>query len=158
MTISKDTALRHDSAVAAAGLSHRAVEVAEHHLLAALSRPQPGRERAWARRVAAQLQIARDALAHHRLEVEGPEGLYAELQFEAPWLIPRLHQLAAQLERIEREVVDLASEVGRVESGDLQAIAFIRADATHMLVSLRDVVSKEVDLVYERFNEPAAAD
>ena len=54
--------------------------------------------------------------------------------------------------------VDLASEVGRVASGDLQAIAFTRADATDMLVSLRNVVSKEADLVCERFNEPDAAD
>lgn len=122
------------------------------------SRERGSSERAWARRVADKLNRARDAIAAHRQEVEGPDGLYEELRFEAPRLLPRVHQLMTQLERIEREATDLATEVRRVEDGDLQGLPSIRGDAEHLLMSLRDVMAKESDLMFERFNEPPALD
>ena len=131
---------------------------AQEHLYAALRRPQPARERHWAQAVGAELGSALAALRDHRLEVEQPAGLYAELQRDAPWATPRIRQIAAQLRRIESEAIDLQIEVARVEAGDLQAVGTVRGEAERILLSLRDLLTKETDLIYERFNEPAALD
>jgi hypothetical protein len=131
---------------------------AEAHLHAALRRPQPLRERRWAEAVATELAAALAALRDHRLEVEGPQGLYDELRREAPWTEPRLRQIAAQLRRLESEIVDLQIEVARVEGGDNQGLHQIRADAERMLLSIRELLGKEADLIYERFSEPSALD
>lgn len=152
------SARREAESVEGAERSHRTVALAEKHLQAALRRPQPSRERAWAREVATQLAEGREALAAHRKEVEGPEGLYDELRFEAPWLLGRVSQLTNQLNRIEQEAGDLSAEVERVAEGDFQPLPYIRADAERMLLSLRDVLTKETDLMFERFNQPAALD
>jgi len=90
--------------------------------------------------------------------VAGDGGLYDEFRFEAPWLVPRVDQLITQLRRIEAEAGDLATEVQRVVEGDLQAMPAIRSEAERLGVMVRDLMAKEVDLIYERFNEPAALD
>ena len=131
---------------------------AQELLFVALRRPQPTRERRWAEAVGAALAGALAALRQHRLEVEGPLGLYAELRRDAPWSGARLRRISAQLRRLEAEVVDLQMEVARVEAGDFESISDVRADAERMLLALRDLLSKEADLVWERFNEPAALD
>lgn len=146
------------ASIDAAARSHDTLEIAERALLAALGRPQPTRERAWAERVATELKAASEAIEAHRREVEGEHGLYGELRFEAPWLLARVHQLSAQLARIQAEARDLGDEVQRVIDGDMQGLSAIRADAERMLVSLRDLRSKETDLIFERFNEPVALD
>jgi len=146
------------ASIDAATRSHDALDLAEHALHAALGRPQPARERAWARHVATELHAAVEAIEAHRREVEGEHGLYGELRFEAPWLLPRVHQLRAQLARIEAEARDLTEEVQRVIGGDLQGLSAIRTDAERMLLSLRDLRAKENDLIFERFNEPVALD
>jgi hypothetical protein len=146
------------SAVRGAERTQGALLQAQEHLFAALRRPQPTRERRWAEAVAAELSAAGARLREHRLEVEGPAGLYAELLRDAPWTQSRLRQLASQLRRIESEAVDLQSEVERVAQGDFESIAAVRSDAEWMLLSLRDILSKEADLIWERFNEPAALD
>lgn len=147
-----------ESAVRGAERTHSALLEAQDHLYAALRRPQPMRERRWAEAVGTELAAALHAFREHRLEVEGPAGLYAEIQRDAPWTQARLRQIAAQLRRIEAEVIDLQVEVARVEAGDLDSIGAIRADAERMLLTLRDLLSKEVDLIYERFNQPPALD
>ena len=146
------------SAIRGAERTQDALLKAQEHLFAALRRPQPTRERRWADTVATELSAAVARLREHRLEVEGPSGLYAELLRDAPWTQSRLRQLAAQLRRIEGEAVDLQAEVARVAGGDFESIAAIRSDAERMLLTLRDVLSKEADLIWERFNEPAALD
>ncbi|MGE0600724.1 MAG: hypothetical protein AB7J35_04840 [Dehalococcoidia bacterium] len=147
-----------ESAVRTAERTQNALMVAQEHLYAALRRPQPLRERRWADSVATELSAALAAFREHRLEVESPAGLYAEILRDAPWAAARLRQLAAQLRRIESEVIDLEIEVARVAAGDLESISSIRSDAERMLLTLRDLLSKEVDLIYERFNQPAAVD
>jgi hypothetical protein len=42
--------------------------------------------------------------------------------------------------------------------GDFHALPAIRADAERMLRTLGDLMSNEADLIWERFNEPAALD
>lgn len=145
-------------AVRGAERTQDALLKAQEHLFTALRRPQPTREKRWAETVAGDLAAAIAALREHRLEVEGPTGLYAEMLRDAPWTQSRLRQLAAQLRRVEGEAVDLEAEVARVAAGDLDSIAAVRADAEWMLLSLRDILSKEADLIWERFNEPAALD
>ncbi|GAB4332538.1 MAG: hypothetical protein Kow0010_18510 [Dehalococcoidia bacterium] len=131
------------SAIERAGRSHDVLAEAQRVLSTALGRPQPRREAKW---------------ADHRAQVVGPGGLYDEFRTEAPWLLGRVDQLAAQFGRVEREAEDLAREVERVRSGDLQNLPAIRADAERMLALLRDLLARETDLIYEQFNEPAALD
>lgn len=147
-----------EGAVRGAERTQESLLTAQEHLFVALRRAQPTRERRWAEAVGAALASALSALREHRLEVEGPDGLYGELRRDAPWTQGRLRQIAAQLRRIEAEIVDLQSETSRVEAGDFESIGAIRGDAERMLLSIRDLVSKEADLIWERFNEPAALD
>jgi hypothetical protein len=147
-----------ESAVKGAEKTQNALLTAQEHLYTALRRPQPLRERRWAEAVGAALAAALSAFREHRLEVEGPAGLYAEILRDAPWSQGRLRQIAAQVRRLEAEIVDLQVEVARVEAGDLDGITTIRADAERMLLTLRDLLSKEADLIFERFNQPPALD
>jgi hypothetical protein len=146
------------SAIAAAGQTTTGLLAAQEHLFAALRRPQPTRERRWATEVAAALDAALRAIRAHRDEVEGADGLYSQIQRDAPWAVPRIRQVAVQLARLEADVIDLQIEVARVEAGDFQAIAAVRTEAESVLLSLRDILNKEADLIYERFNEPGALD
>lgn len=146
------------SALKGAERTQDALTMAQEHLFRVLRRPQPSRQRRWAEAVQAELAAAVAALRDHRLEVERQEGLYAELRRDAPWVEPRINQIAAQLRRTESEAADLQVEVQRVMEGDLYALPAIRADAERMLHTLRDLMSNEADLIWERFNEPAALD
>lgn len=160
MTIARsspaDSAQR--AAVEGAERTQDTLTKAQEHLFRVLRRPQPARERRWAEAVGSELAAAVAALREHRLEVERPDGLYAELRRDAPWVEPRIRQIAAQLRRIESEAIDLQIEVARVEGGDFDGISAIRSDAEHMLHTLRDLMGKEADLIWERFNEPGALD
>jgi hypothetical protein len=145
-------------AIDAAVTTRNALVDAREHLFRALGRPQPGRERKWAGRVWQELASAREALQQHRAEVESDEGLYGELKVDAPRLLPRVEQLKAQLARIITEADDLAAEVDRVRNGDPQSLATIRYDAERMLATLQDLIARENDIIFERFNEPPALD
>ena len=147
-----------ESALGGAGRSHGGLVEAQHRLHRALGKAQPGREREWAALVLKEMQVARQLLAAHREEVQGANGLYDQLRFEAPWLLPRLQQLVSQMARLEAEAADLETEARRVADGDLSGLASIRHDAERMLAVLRDLLAKESDLIYERFNEPPALD
>src|SRR5574340_1030741 len=85
------------AALEGAEYTETALLQAQEHLYAALRRPQPGRERRWAEAVGAELAVAIAALRNHRLEVEGDDGLFAELRRDAPWVAPRIRQATAQL-------------------------------------------------------------
>lgn len=147
-----------ESAVRGAERTQSSLLEAQEHLFVALRRPQPTRERRWAEMVSTELAAALGALRTHRLEVERPDGLYGEIRRDAPWSEARLRQIAAQLRRIESEIVDLQVETARVEAGDFESISAIRGDAERMLLSVRNLLSKEADLIWERFNEPVALD
>jgi|GEM_PF-1398383 len=146
------------AAVRGAERTQNALLEAQEHLFRALRRPQPTRERRWAEAVNTELSRALAAVREHRLEVEGPQGLYAEIRRDAPWTEPRLRRISAQLRRLEEELVDLQVEAARVEAGDLSPLGDLRADAERALLSLRDILSREADLIWERFNEPVAQD
>ena len=148
----RDTALGHAEETRSGLLE------AQELLYRALRRPQPMRERRWAAAVSTALGRALEALRNYRLQVEGQQGLYAELLRDAPWAAPTVRQLGAQLNRIEAEAVDLQIEVARVEAGDFQAVHGIRGEAERVMLSLREALNREADLIYERFNEPAALD
>ncbi|MEZ4492647.1 MAG: hypothetical protein R3C29_04950 [Dehalococcoidia bacterium] len=145
-------------AISQTGTSHRSLVTAQNSLFRALGRAAPLREREWAARVAEALDEARRCIASHRASVEGHGGLYDELRFEAPWLLSRVQQLVNQLRRLEAEAEDLSIEVERVRQGDLEPLPRIRAEAELVLRSLREVMAKETDIIWERFNEPVALD
>jgi hypothetical protein len=148
---------QHASVSAAEQTQHALLE-AHEHLYTALRRPQPMRERRWAEVVSAELARALGAVRDHRLEVEGRHGLYAEILRDAPWAAPRIRQISAQLGRVEAETIDLQIEVARVEAGDNQALPVVREEAERILRSVRDILNKESDLIYERFAEYGALD
>ena len=145
-------------AIARTGTSHHSLTAAQEGLFRALGRAAPFRERAWAGRVGEALATTRQRIAEHRAEVEGRQGLYEELRFEAPWLLPRVQQLTNQLRRLEAEAEDLSTEVARVADGDLEPLPRIRTEAELILRSLREIMAKEADIVWERFNQPVALD
>lgn len=149
---------RQRRAITQSAASQNALFAAQQELQRALVLPQTGREQRWAKAVARALEDARKALDAHKHEVRGPGGLYEELRFEAPWLIPRVDQLIAQMDRVERELADLAADVRRVEEGDLRDVHRIRHDAERALAMVRDLLAREGDLVYEQFYEPAELD
>lgn len=146
------------SALRVKGEDHVSLFASIQELEAALGQAQPGREASWAELVSTRLQVLRRALTDHVGHARQPDGLYEEIEEEAPRLAPRLRQLERQLQRLEAEARDLQLEVERVRNDDLSALGAIRSDAERMLGSLREVLAKENDLVFERFEEPPALD
>ena len=138
--------------------SERSLARAQHRLETALRAAQPGRAKAWATAVQPPLEVLREALAHHSKQMLGPEGLYGELESEAPHLTSRVRQVERQLLRITREAEDLAREIELVTEGTLGGLPGIRGDAERLLRAIRDLMSKENDLIFEQFEEPPALD
>jgi hypothetical protein len=52
------------------------------------------------RRLAAALQEARERLAAHNAEAEGPDGLLSQVLHDAAWLSPRVHAVAQEHDRL----------------------------------------------------------
>lgn len=149
---------RQVAAIESKDQSQDTLSVAQSHLHRVLATAQVGREPAWAKEVAQALAAARDAMRQHRNTVRAPDGLYAEIQFSAPWLDSRVKQMERQLDRVLQEASDLAEEVARTQEGESRATLGIRSDAERMLASLRDLMAKENDLVYQCLEEPPAVD
>jgi len=138
--------------------SDASLRQAQRALARATRPPEPGREHDWVAEVTPALETAQRAMHLHREAMEGPRGLYEELQHEAQWLVPRLERLLGRLGRIEAETDALRQALARtgVEPGD--GSATIRADAERMLGRLRALAAREGDLLFDRFNEPSAGD
>jgi len=138
--------------------SHHALIEAQAHLHRALEKAQGGREMEWSRQVAKDLREARRKIASHRSEVRASSGLYHELQFEAPRLIPRVEKMASLLVRLEEQAARLAERVEVICGGDARALRGVRPEAEKMLQSLRTLMFQENDLIFERFREIGAPD
>jgi hypothetical protein len=131
---------------------------AERALARASRAPDPGQEREWVAEVTPALETAQRAIRLHREAMEGPRGLYEELQHEAQWLVPRLERLLARLGHIEAETDGLRRILAGASDEPAASPAAIRADAQRMLRALRALASREGDLLFDRFNEPSAGD
>lgn len=138
--------------------SDESLRAAERALARATHPPEPGRERDWVAEVTPALETAQHAMRLHREAVEGPQGLYEELQHEAQWLVPRLERLLGRLGRIEAETDALRQMLTGASDEPTQGAAAIRADAQRMLGKLRALAVREGDLLFDRFNEPSAGD
>lgn len=138
--------------------SHCALSEAQSHLYAVLSAALVGRERAWAQGVVGALRAAHDAVEQHAAEVGAPDGLYGEILLDAPWLERRVERVQRQLARLRQQVGDLARTVESVAGGERDAARSVRYEAEQMLVALRDLMSQENELVYERLDDPPALD
>ncbi len=138
--------------------THTSLLEIQNHLYEALQAAQKNREKKWADYVAKKLKSVRDMIQQHTEEVRAPDGLYYELQFEAPHLIKRVEQLIEQLEFIAVKAADLAASLEEIKEGDQQALKQIRPDAELMLAQLRNLISKENDIIYERFRDEGHVD
>jgi hypothetical protein len=153
-----DRSVVRQRAIDAQVASHCALGDAQSHLYQALAAALVGRERPWARRVSDALRAAEEAIERHAASVTAPDGLYAEILLDAPWLARRVERVERQLARLGAEVGDLARSVEAVASGESVDASGVRTDAERMLASLRDVMSQENELVYEQLAEPPALD
>ncbi len=131
---------------------------AERALARATRAPEPGREGEWVAEVTPALETAQRAMRLHREAMEGPRGLYEELQHEAQWLVPRLERLLARLGHIEAATDELRRMLAGASEEPGEGTATIRTDAQRMLRSLRALAVREGDLLFDRFNEPSAGD
>lgn len=138
--------------------SHCALSDAQAHLYDVLAAAVVGRERAWAQNVVGAIDAARAAIERHAAEVTAHDGLYAEILTDTPWLARRVDRVQRQLARLQRQVGDLVATLEAVTSGESADAAGVRADAEQMLLSLRDLMGQENELVYEQLNEPPALD
>jgi len=138
--------------------SEESLRQAERALARAARPPEPGREREWVAEVTPALETAQRAIRLHREVMEGPSGLYEELQHEAQWLVPRLERLLGRLGRIEAETGALRRMLAGASDESAHGTAAIRADAQRMLGLLRALARREGDLLFDRFNEPSAGD
>lgn len=145
-------------ALAGSRESQRALAPLQWDLHAALNAAQPGREREWARLVGERLRLLAESITVHRQQVEGPDGLYDELRFEAPWMLPRVQRLSVALDALQRSTEALARRLSTVEDGRPDNMQALRDDGEQLLLDLRKILAAEADLAFERFNEPVAMD
>jgi phage shock protein A len=118
-------------------------------LEAALARPA-GDAEAWRAQVGAALGAVDAALDDHVAEVEGPDGLYAEI-------LERTPRLAHQIEVLRREHVDLRDRVAAIRprltaSLDEREIERIREDSLELLKQISRHRHRGADLVFESYD------
>lgn len=152
LTISQSQAIRQTAR------SHDALIEAQAHLHRALEMAQGRRAIEWARLVSKELEAAREKLVNHREEVRASSGLYFELQFESPRLIPRVRKISALLQQLEKQAADLAARVEVICGGNDRRLDEIRPEAEAMLQTLRTLMFQENDLIFERFREIGVPD
>jgi chromosome segregation ATPase len=145
-----------EAAINATVRSHRALVAAQAHLERALGSAQTGREQSWAEEVVSELRKARDLLSTHRNEVQSPQGLYRQIESEAPHFAPRIEGLIEDLTRIEEHAALLVEELRGICQGKHRHLLDIRPDAALMMTEIRRLMAMEADIVFERFEEPPA--
>ncbi len=106
----------------------------------------------WIGEVNTSLAELRQALDEHILEVESPDGLFAEIMLSAP-------RLGSEVDALRSEHRELLSGVARAQ----EAARTVAADPTHPVHSLRRAVTtllgrlvlhrqRGADLVFEAYN------
>lgn len=118
-------------------------------LEAALARPA-GDADAWRAGVSAALDAVDAALDDHIAEVEGPDGLYAEI-------LERTPRLAHQVEVLQREHVDLRQRVAAIrpqlaDPVDERQVEHIREDSLELLKQISRHRHRGADLVFESYD------
>ncbi len=130
---------------------HDALVAAMQQLDGALVAAAPGREAAWASRVAADLRDVRSALEQHRASAEGAGGLFAELQAVLPAASYRLGKLRQGHAAMLDETDGLLTSIERMADDGTGSFDAIRRRVSVLLSGMRAHQAQEVDLIYEAF-------
>ncbi len=130
---------------------HDALVAAMQQLDGALVAAAPGREAAWASRVAADLRDVRSALEQHRASAEGAAGLFGQLQAALPGATYRLGKLRQAHSALLDEADGLLTSIERLAERSSGSYAAIRQRVSALLTGLRAHQAQEVDLIYEAF-------
>jgi hypothetical protein len=108
----------------------------------------PTGESGWTDRLLGAMRQLQTALYQHVEEVEGPDGLLAELTATAPRLANQIAHVQEEHPVLCRQVAEI---IGRIEAGSVAA-ADLRAEATEVLMGVVRHRQKGADLVYEGYN------
>jgi len=101
----------------------------------------------WRSNLQTELESLRIALAQHVKEVEGAEGLLAQLRDDAPRLINKIDRVRDEHPELTQQVADaIASAKGSSDAEDL------RSQVLAVLVSIVRHRQRGADLVYEGYN------
>lgn len=144
--VSERTAAEHDALLAAI-----------HQLERALAAPAPGREREWARQVAATLDATRQQIEEHRRSAEAEDGLLVELQRALPEAAYRIDKLKEAHGAFIEETNGLLRDVEQLATSGHGSADAIRRRAAALLSELRHHQARQVDLIYEAFNRDIGA-
>lgn len=133
--------------------SHRSLLSAVHQVGAALASPAPGREQEWGKGVLAGLRELGEALRAHVAAVQAPDGLYEEVETAMPQAGNRVQYLRETNQSLQDRIELLEREVRRIAQGEGTAFMAVRANALQFIGEVRHQQSREVDLVFQAFQQ-----
>lgn len=133
--------------------SHRSLLSAVHQVGAALASPAPGREQEWGGGVLSGLLDLTRAFKAHVHAVQGPDGLYEEVESSMPHAGNRVQYLRETNQSLADRLELLEREVRRIADGEGTAFMAVRANALQLIGEVRHQQSREVDLVYQAFQQ-----
>jgi hypothetical protein len=140
-----------------AAAEHEALLAAMHRLEKALATAASGRERAWARHVAAALRGVRHDLEEHRRSSEDPDGILAELQNAMPEAAYRINQLRQAHRAFLDEVDGLCASVERFAATGDGSVDAVRRRVAALLSELHHHQARQIDLIFEAFQRDIGA-
>ncbi len=145
MTHVSKSEMQHEHALEAA--RQRRVELKEAVSSVEIAASSPIGGPNWRSNLQTELESLRIALEQHVKEVEGAEGLLAQLRDDAPRLINKIDRVRDEHPELTQQVADaIASAKGSSGGEDL------RSQVLAVLVSIVRHRQRGADLVYEGYN------
>jgi len=136
---------QHEHALEAA--RQRRVELKEAVSNLEIAASSPIGEPNWRSNLQTELESLRIALAEHIEEVEGAEGLLAQLTDDAPRLVNKIDRVRDEHPELTQQVADAITSAK--ESSDAEDL---RSEVMAVLVSIVRHRQRGADLVYEGYN------
>lgn len=122
------------------------------HVEAALEPPRPGSESEWIIRAKHGIREGARALATHRAIVDGPDGLYAQVEGVTPRALPHLQGLRRQ-SRTTLESADHLERAARAGSGQVEDVDAVLARARELVGALWRLQEREVELLVQAYEQ-----
>ncbi len=141
--------IQHGDSVNVSRQSRERMLKAMRVLEAALAKASPGREATWRKAVVTALRALEDASEQQAGELNGKEGLLAELLQEHPRLERGILKLRRQHGDLLDEIRTLQGDFSGTNCDDHSDVADIRQRLARLLDALRHFQSQETDLIYE---------
>ena len=135
-----------DAMVGESRLTRERMLGAMRALEAALAKPTPKREAAWASLVLQALSTLEDVMLKQATELEDEDGTLAAIARDQPRLLSRIQQLREQYEDLVRQIHSLHEQLS---ANDLPQTGEIRQRLAWILTAIRHFQSKETDLIFE---------